>query len=429
MKAQMKQTIQIFARLLLIFSMISPVASGQSSGTPPAKSGSSGGSADSSEPKLGFSIETEMLTYKSLQANSEAVACDIARHLFGGEIGPPTENAPCTIRSNADPGAGIVIVSSETTVFSDFQLWRADMASMIALETRANQFCPPETAPQIKTRGLPVAAAAKATPEGQMLPMAQAVLGMFATTESISPVTGTIHDQALMNGVARQLRALRIAVLIPEIYSPYALGGADPANSPYLSNLAKIIASRSCLQGKKDTEPKEQQTEAAEIGSVITSIDQFIGSLNPPPASASGGGAARAPATGSTPPESPAGLATHLASALTADGLARAIGVNLDGSASTGSLWQHILWLKALESGGSVAKQGNIFGTKTRFSGGAVTTYALYNFDGNLDCSGNVYDFEGSVLTKDFSKTFREQIKDPTKQLAYLRGGCGPAKQ
>src|ERR1700683_3476994 len=415
MKAQMKQTIQIFARLLLIFSMISPVASGQSSGAPPAKSGSSADSAQSSEPKLGFSIETEMLTYKSLQANSEAVACDIARHLFGGEIGPPTESAPCTIRANADPGAGIVIVSSDTTVFSDFQLWRADMASMIALENRANQFCPATTAAP--------------TPEGQMLPMAKEVLGLFASTESISPVTGTIHDQALMNGVARQLRSLRIAVLIPEIYSPYALGGADSANSPYLSNLAKIIAARSCLQGKKDAEPKEQQAEAEEIGSVITSIDQFVGSLNPPPAPASGGGAARTPATGSTPPESPAGLATHLASALTADGLARAIGVNLDGSASTGSLWQHILWLKALESGGSVAKPGNIFGPQTRLRGGAVTTYALYSFDGNLDCSGNVYDFEGSVLTKDFSKTFREQIKDPTKQLAMLRGGCGPAKQ
>ena len=368
-----------------------------------------------------------MLTYKSLQANSEAVACDIARHLFGGEIGPPTENAPCTIRSNADPGAGIVIVSSDTTVFSDFQLWRADMASMIALEAGPiNSAAGDARDEDTRAAG---GTAAEATPEGQMLPMAKEVLGLFASTESISPVTGTIHDQALMNGVARQLRALRIAVLIPEIYSPYALGGADSANSPYLSNLAKIIASRSCLQGKKDAEPKEQQTEAAEIGSVITSIDQFVGSLNPPPASAVGGSAAHTPATGSTPPESPAGLATHLASALTADGLARAIGVNLDGSGSTGSLWQHILWLKALESGGSVAKQGNIFGTKTRFSGGAVTTYALYNFDGNLDCSGNVYDFEGSVLTKDFSKTFRAQITDPTKQLAYLRGGCGPAKQ
>jgi hypothetical protein len=79
---------KIFLRLLLVFAIAAPVSSGQSS-SPPAspKSGSSGGeSGQSDEVHLGFSIETEMLTYKSLEANSEAVACDIARHLFGGEI-------------------------------------------------------------------------------------------------------------------------------------------------------------------------------------------------------------------------------------------------------------------------------------------------------------------------------------------------------
>jgi hypothetical protein len=149
----------------------------------------------------------------------------------------------------------VVIVSSTTTVFSDFQMWRADMASMNALELRANKFCPPTPAAP-KTRGLPSLAAA--TPEGQMLPMAKEVLGMFGSSESISPVTGTIHDQALMNGVARQLKALNIAVLVPEIYSPYALGGTDAGSSPFLSNLAKLIAMRSCLQAKKDALPKEQ---------------------------------------------------------------------------------------------------------------------------------------------------------------------------
>jgi hypothetical protein len=419
--------IKTLTRLLLVLSIAAPVSWGQSSSPPAAspKTGSSGGeSGQSDEVHLGFSIETEMLTYKSLEANSEAVACDIARHLFGGEIGPPSATAPCTIQSGASIGAGIVIVSSTTTVFTDFQSWRADMASMNALELRANRFCPEApTAP--KTRGLPSPAAA--TPEGQMLPMAKEVLGMLGSTESISPVTGTIHDQALMNGVARQLKALNISVLVPEIYSPFALGGADAAKSPFLSNLAKLIAMRSCLQAKKDTLPKEQQADAEEIGGVITSIDSFIATLssNAPASGGAGQGAAGHAPEGGTPSAAPA---SHLASVLTADGLARAIGINLDGTAAPSSMWQHILWLKALESGGSVAKQGNIFGTKVRYSGGAVTTYALYSFDGNLDCSGNVYDFEGSVLTKDFSKVFREQIKDPTSQLASLRGGCGSSK-
>jgi hypothetical protein len=420
---------KIFLRLLLVFAIAAPVSSGQSS-SPPAspKSGGSGGeSGQSDEVHLGFSIETEMLTYKSLEANSEAVACDIARHLFGGEIGPPSATAPCTIQSGASAGAGVVIVSSTTTVFSDFQMWRADMASMNALELRAIKFCPPTPAAP-KTRGLPSLAAA--TPEGQMLPMAKEVLGMFGSSESISPVTGTIHDQALMDGVARQLKALNIAVLVPEIYSPYALGGTDASTSPFLSNLAKLIAMRSCLQAKKDALPKEQQADAEEIGGIVSSIDAFIATLS---SNASSSGGAVPGATGHTPESTTpnaasTGSASHLASVLTADGLARAIGINLDGTAATGSIWQHILWLKALESGGSVAKQGNLFGTKVRYSGGAVTTYALYSFDGNLDCSGNVYDFEGSVLTKDFSKVFREQIKDPTNQLASLRGGCGSSK-
>ncbi len=113
---------------------------------------------------------------------------------------------------------------------------------------------------------------------------------------------------------------------------------------------------------------------------------------------------------------------------MAADGLARAIGVKLDGTADSSSMWQHVLWLKALESGGTVAKEGSIFGSKVRFSGGAVSTYALFSLDGNLDCSGNVFDYEGSVLTKDFSAVFRQQIKDPSSQLAFMRGGCTQPK-
>ena len=98
-------------------------------------------------------------------------------------------------------------------------------------------------------------------------------------------------------------------------------------------------------------------------------------------------------------------------------------------SFTTTEYMEGVGWLRsALESGGSVAKQGNILGSKTRYSGGAVSTYSLYNFDGNLDCSGNVYDYEGSVLTKNFSHVFREQVKDPTNQLSFVHGSCGWAK-
>jgi hypothetical protein len=429
--------IKLLPRLLLILSIAAPICSGQSS-----SSASKGGDTEGSG--LGFSIETEMLTYKSLEANSEAIACDIARRLFNGELGPSSPTAPCTIQSGKTSAVGVVIVSSSSSASSDFLLWRADMASMNSLEAIGNKVC--TAAPSSGTsqsRGAPTAAGAAAaavsslTPAGQILPIAQGVIGMFASNESVSPVTGTIHDQALMNGVARQLKALGISVLVPDIYNPFDLGGVDTTTSPYLSNLGKLIDTRSCLQAKKDPAAKGPD----EVSDAIASIDAFLGKLTggvTPSNAASPGAGGRAASTPATTPAStttPAAAAapptenvSHLDSVLAADGLARAIGVGMDGTLAPDSMWQHILWLKALESGGSVAKQGNILGNKTRYSGGAVSTYSLFNFDGNLDCSGNVYDYEGSVLTKNFSSVFRQQVSDPTNQLSFVHGSCGWSK-
>lgn len=49
------------------------------------KGGNAGstGQAQSGAGALGFSIESEMLTYRALESNSEAVACDIAAYLDG----------------------------------------------------------------------------------------------------------------------------------------------------------------------------------------------------------------------------------------------------------------------------------------------------------------------------------------------------------
>src|ERR1035438_9953407 len=39
--------------------------------------------ASTSNTASGFSIETEMLTYRALEPNGEAIACDIAAYLYG----------------------------------------------------------------------------------------------------------------------------------------------------------------------------------------------------------------------------------------------------------------------------------------------------------------------------------------------------------
>jgi hypothetical protein len=470
----------LLVRALLVLSLSASVSFAQSSGSPAGSNsaGAAGQGGDQSGPAgVGFSIESEMLTYKSLEANSEAIACDIARHLLKSDLGPPTPTAPCTVKSATGSSVGVVIVSSSNTVLPDFQSWRADMFTMNEIELEAKEFaCPTQTANASGKDGRSLAStAADLTPYGQMIPMAESVLGLFAKNESISPVTGTIHDQALMNGVARQLEGLGIPVLIPEIYSPHALEADSPDSqeSPFLRNLARVVNIRICLQTKKDSTQKEQQSNNAaqkveppnnatqkapspnsdttqktqppndaaqnrqqpsdEIGALIATIDSFIGTVTGN-FSASGDTAQSANGHTSgniaTPIPASTGSGTHIMSILNADGLARMCCLTPDGTAPGLTPYHYVLWLKALESGGSVAKEGNIFGTKIRFSGGAVSTYALFSFEGTFDCSGNVFDYEGSVLTKDFANVFRQQIKNPNtnSQLAFMRGGCTQQK-
>ncbi|HJX82989.1 MAG TPA: hypothetical protein VJ723_01450, partial [Candidatus Angelobacter sp.] len=428
-------TMKLLARLLLELSVVVSAYSSQSAaGQKGAGSGAAGTPDQAAPAGLGFSIESEMMTYKSVQANSEAIACDIARYLYGPEVGSASANGPCIIQSRPNVSFGVVIVSPSSTIFSDVQAWRVDMATMHVLEQRANKFC--ATEPQSRQRGAAAGAATKAasaafdfTIPGQMLPLAESALGLFASNTSISPVVGTVHDRALMNAVARQLKTLRVSVLIPEIYNPYALGAADFSKSPFFTNLADLVEARaSCEQAKKDP----QQEHGDVINSIIAGIDAFLATTlgtAPPPASP-GDPNAKADAAPKPKPAVPpsAEVASHLNRVLAADSLARAMGVDSTGTDGTSSPWQYVLSLESLESGGTVLRRGNIFGTKVRYSGGAVATFALFALDGNLDCSGNVYDFEGDVRPEDFRRSFRKPLSDPTEQLAFVRGGCAQTK-
>jgi len=84
-----------------------------------------------------------MFTYKAVEENSQVIACDIARYLFQGEVtdAAPGSHAPCTVSNGSQTTPGIVIVSSDSSLLADFQIWRADMATMSALEARANNVC------------------------------------------------------------------------------------------------------------------------------------------------------------------------------------------------------------------------------------------------------------------------------------------------
>jgi len=142
--------------------------------------------------------------------------------------------------------------------------------------------------------------------------------------------------------------------------------------------------------------------------------------VKPPAAKAAEG----APAP-TTPAPAPIAAPPLLKTVLAADGLARKLGVDpATGLLPDNGFWQHILLLKALESGGTTEKSGNILGSRIRHSGGSVGTYGLFTIDGELECAGNVYAYGGSIPAKNFQDRLRNYNPDPATQFIFHRGYC-----
>ncbi len=433
--------------LLTALCVCCALSAAQSSSKKPSKSGSSSSPGSTAQANTAgtdqsangpFSIETEMFTYKAVEENGQIIACDIARYLYQGEVttAPPGSHAPCAISNSGQTIPGIVLVSSDSTLLADFQLWRSDMASMSALEARADKVCvaPPETKSEsgqpgtspgsgLKARGLGVA---DLTAPGQAASALGTVMQLFNKSEAVTSVVGTVENPALLNEVARQLRSLNVMVLVPELYNPNSLGAVDNANSPYLQNLNSLYASYDKCEAAKAAFSKSGDSGAAakdtaDIDSVIASMDAFLKTTLGSSGPTSTANSPDAPAGSQTAPEN---TPSHLASALSADEVAKQIGFTGNGSTGPSPTWQHVLWLKALESGGSVNHKSSIFGTKVTFGGGAVDTYAVFRVNGQLVCSGNVYNFQPPVGTKELEKAFHAPPADDPAKPFMLHSTC-----
>lgn len=444
MKSWSLQTVVLVAAALCLSCVTAPAQSKSKSKSGSSGSGGSGSSQGNSEDGstgMGFSIETEMFTYQAVEANSRVIACDIAQYLYGGQLASAGAGAhvPCVIQNQTQNSPGIILVSSGSSLLPEFQLWRADMAMMNSLEQRADQVCVAKSQPAahnqpgpgntnssgIVDRGLLSGLIANASPASAA---ATTALAMLASNQSVTSVVGTVQDPALLNEVARQLRALGVQVLIPEMYGPNALGPADYAHSPYMANLQNLFnAYDKCDTAKANHD--ENAHPAADMTAVTTAIDKFLGSAfatsgteipgtTPPPAASSSNTQNQNPAT--PPPTS------HFAAVLAADELAQEMGYTENGTSPNSGTWQHLMWLQALESGGSVSKQGNIFGTKVYFGGGAVDTYSVFRLDGELVCSGNAYNFQPPVKLNDLVKTFQKGLSDDPTKSPLLQSTCSP---
>jgi hypothetical protein len=389
-----------------------------------AQAASKGG-GDSTPSGVGFSIESEMLTYRALESNSEAIACDVTAFLNGTSpnFTSPPPGTVCDVKAGSH-NVSIVLLPFDKSTFADFQLWRADMATMDRLQRKASTFDCPAGAQSKGAVSTAASSALMLTPAGPMLNAAQGVLGLLASEEAISPVTGTIQDQAFMNGVGRQLRALKVPVIMPTGYSPYSLAPLDPTSSPFLAGLGRLLSAEGCLTGLAAKGGGDNPS----LKETIAEIDKFRSMLDE--VSASGAKTAGSDKTADPLPATPSSVAAatssnHLPAVLFADGLAQALGVDpVTGRLPENGVSQHILLLKALESGGSVTRYTNVLGTKVRFSGGFVGTYALFTTAGDLECSGNVYDFGGSIKDKNFQRDAGKFKPDPSKQMIFQRGSC-----
>ena len=540
----------MFKRTLLVwvfalFVLVSDGAHCQKKGSTPG-SGGGGGSSDQSSKGSGgksadaggngggksdpgsFSIEAEIIAYKSLQSDSEAIACDVAAFLGVqansapgagtafepfGQVGHPEANSKwgkledicASIKKNPPVAGKVLITSSADTTLANFQQWRVNMAIIQTLlidsSTLLSRSCPVaiEHKPMEFNMFPGLESIISLDNISQGVGVLKDVLGLFAVNESISGVTGTIQDQALVDGVSRQLRSLNVNVLVPGLYSPFSLGGMDTSKSPFLSQYIELIKRRGRLQGalqaaksrpnfidldalkkerdtdfnklqndlklpeaerakkqqeiadlrvsinKKDEQIKEGECVKAnvpDLQSLISAIEALVSRLNGTSIKsdtqssdknvkpADGAPLGAAPRTDQSAPSDSSPLGAILA----ADGLVFRLAGECEKDKSETGLckdylaqikgWR-VLSLKALESGGSILTGGNLFtGTRVHYSGGAVATYALFELNGDLDCSGNVYDYGGYISPKKFRKEFRKPNINPDQQLIFFRGRC-----
>ena len=380
-------------------------ASAQSNDKPsaPAQSG-----AAASNP-LAFAIESEMFTYSAMDAEGNAVACNIAQTLGAAD-------QKCASKGAMSNAPGVVIVGGDSNILDQFQLWRGDISTMDILTQRANRYCA-----KTAQRGI-LSTVMGMFPESEALPIAKA---LFTTTTVKTPVEGNILDQTLMNDIAGHLKTLGVPVVIPDTYDPHSLVTINEARSPFLAKIIALEAARSCLDEKSAASaPATPPTGDAAVSdqdkrSIAQAVDACLDSLNKPDISV-----APKPEFLGAPIQPQAPAISHLNAVMRADGLAQELGYTPESNAGDNSPWV-VLWLKALESGGDVVASDNLIkGSKTTYTGGAVGTYALFHLNGELQCSGVFFNLAPPMQYGDIAKLLDGSAPVPPGRLV---GGC-PAK-
>jgi hypothetical protein len=429
-----------FGLVVAVSCLLSGAAHSQSRN---AQSNASGSAAPTTSP--GFSIESEMLTYRALESNSDAIACEIAYLLAGQrltrESWKVSKDSPGQRCENpgSDPAQKVIILPFDSNVVSDFAVWRSDMETIAEMLDRSSKVCsasgePVSQSQQSENISHPPSQKGEANARssaGSFIPLfnpwltaASSALGLFASDHSAAPVVGTIEDHAFIDNVGRDLRVLNVTVLSPSVYSPNSLGPLDSSQSPFLTRLTALLNVHDCLvKIKDDRGVQEIENFLAVLSGTRAKGDSNSSGPDGTNPDGSNNAARKNGSNTAGSAEANSRPFSHLYADLSADGLAHALGVSVDGKLKDTEKI-HVLFLGALESGGEVSRLTNIFGTRISYSGGAIGTYVLFALDGQVECEGNVYDYAGPVPFKNFEKKLRDFASNPSSQVMFHRGHC-----
>ncbi|MBB5339879.1 hypothetical protein [Tunturiibacter gelidoferens] len=205
-----------------------------------AGGGTSAGAASIPASSGTYSIESEILAYKALRANSTEIAGEVVA--LRGSYKDAQNN---------DQGRNLILVPSSSTAVPAFQLWRSHMLIVRNFLKQANDLlqggdgCP--TGPPAAGAAAP-SFAGYTTAIGEGVTALQSILSLFTSSQSVNEFTGTIQDQALMLAVARELKKSDVTILTPDIYGPSTIAAIDSNSYPFISIPGTLIDQHSALQ-------------------------------------------------------------------------------------------------------------------------------------------------------------------------------------
>lgn len=199
----------------------------------PASGNTSAGAPPTPASSGTYSIESEILAYKSLAANSDAISGEVAGLLSSGS-----------------GAGGVVIVPSFSTILPSFQLWRSNILvaqtfiRQAHVVLAASNGCPAQTP---RTGELPSFSIYAAGVQ-QGVGVLQSILALFATNQGVTEFGGSIQDQALISAVARRLRAQKLTVLTPDILAPSTIAPIEGNQFPFIVLFRNLVDVHSHLQ-------------------------------------------------------------------------------------------------------------------------------------------------------------------------------------